>query len=404
MATAGGERITFTDGLHSFGQQGHAPFGYANMDVGNQIYVPQIEDTKPGEPQPVYHLKVTATPVDTRERKEPPEYVVVSSYPNQEGATDEVECPREGGANVVAHVLPSQRQAPGFTIKPIYQTLPPQQPSIVSSQTASTPLEKRFPTPPSGQAPSGYVHVYGAADEGQKPHPPGGVHFEQGGIVSRPVTVNAELLKAEEGGRSKIYNWIIPTTAAVTGMAQEAGSALEERQALTQSYTQDLEGVFAQASRQLQEPQEEKDEASVESPGRPHILSSPTDEALGLPKELRPTVVYAGVEHAPPEFAGTKGPLGYKLHAIEVHQYIPIPQKEDPWIIKNQMDPSTTAIFGPMPLPFDPAHSGMVAPTFQRTIDNHPAPVLCPEVARMFNHELPVVNYVTTTPTDTPAN
>lgn len=405
---AGAEGYQFAGGLQSFGQQGHAPFGYTTMGAGNQIYVPNVgENVEENKQQPVYHLKVTATPIDSRKVHGTPEYVVVSAAPNQAGGVDDVQCPRDGKSQVVAHVLPSQRQqAPGFTIKPIYETLPtPRQPLAASIPASSLSSGGQAPPPPpSGQqAATGYVHIYGA---GEKPSG-SETHMEQGGIVSRAVVANPQLLKemSGEGGinHSKMYSWVIPTTAAVTGLAQEVGGLpLEEKDSLKTSYTEEFQGAFAQASAQLQQPveSEEAKEGELPEDGRPRIVSSPTDEALGLPKELRPTVVYAGVEHAPPEFAGTKGPLGYKLHAVEVHQYIPIPQQEDPWIIKNQMDPSTTAIFGPMPLPFDPAHSGMVAPTFQRTIENRPAPVLSPEVARMFNHELPIVNYTTTAPAE----
>lgn len=105
---------------------------------------------------------------------------------------------------------------------------------------------------------------------------------------------------------------------------------------------------------------------------------------------LRPTVRYGGVEFAPAEFVGTKGPLNYKLHAVEIHQFIPLPSFDEPWFTRNSLNPVTSAIFGPMPLPFDPVHSGMVAPTFQQSGETAPIPILSPEMAKMFNQEIPV--------------
>ncbi|CDI77359.1 hypothetical protein, conserved [Eimeria acervulina] len=50
--------------------------------------------------------------------------------------------------------------------------------------------------------------------------------------------------------------------------------------------------------------------------------------------ELEPSVVYRGAVNKPPEYGGELDPISFKLHAIEVHQFVPLPNTEPPEFVK----------------------------------------------------------------------
>lgn len=101
------------------------------------------------------------------------------------------------------------------------------------------------------------------------------------------------------------------------------------------------------------------------------LIVSPISPPSGC--DLEPTVEYKGAINKPPRFAGNLEPISFKLHAIEVHQFIPLPNVDTPEFIKmmpyNKLDTVSDGvgeigkIFGPVPAGWaDPAITGMPAP------------------------------------------
>lgn len=87
--------------------------------------------------------------------------------------------------------------------------------------------------------------------------------------------------------------------------------------------------------------------------------------------DLEPTIEYKGAINKPPEYGGVLQPISFKLHAIEVHQFIPLPNVETPPFIK-MLPKSASGIskdniekmFGPVWTGWaDPNITGMPAPT-----------------------------------------
>lgn len=109
---------------------------------------------------------------------------------------------------------------------------------------------------------------------------------------------------------------------------------------------------------------------------------------------LRPTIVYGGIEHCSPSFAGRLSPLTFRLHSVETHQFLTMSGSEKPWFMENNLRPDKQALHGPVPLPFDPKNTGMPAPVFN-TIPTHGQPevTVAPLIRTFFEPELPV-NYV----------
>lgn len=117
------------------------------------------------------------------------------------------------------------------------------------------------------------------------------------------------------------------------------------------------------------------------------------DQADRENQVLKPRIIYKGVRHNPPIFGGKLRPLSFLVSSIETHQYLPISGIDHPPFIKERLDPNKMACFGLVPMPFDPGHTGMPAPTFQ-TVDKGEADViLSPLLRTCFEPELPTEYY-----------
>lgn len=60
-----------------------------------------------------------------------------------------------------------------------------------------------------------------------------------------------------------------------------------------------------------------------------------TEKVSGESNELEPSVVYRGAVSKPPEYGGELDPISFKLHAIEVHQFVPLPNQEIPEFVRK---------------------------------------------------------------------
>lgn len=88
--------------------------------------------------------------------------------------------------------------------------------------------------------------------------------------------------------------------------------------------------------------------------------------------ELEPSVVYRGAVNKPPEYGGELDPISFKLHAIEIHQFVPLPNVEAPEFVKALSDGIMTSdvsgldkfFGGHVPAGWaDPDVTGIPAPT-----------------------------------------
>ncbi|KAH0482480.1 MAG: uncharacterized protein KVP18_004305 [Porospora cf. gigantea A] len=104
------------------------------------------------------------------------------------------------------------------------------------------------------------------------------------------------------------------------------------------------------------------------------IESDVKDEVLAGPL---PTVVYGGCYFDPPEYVGPSDRLTLKLHALEVHQLVDIPETERPAFIRDGININKQAVFDPVALPWDPEHTGMPAAVFGG-LDEPPRPRVPP--------------------------
>lgn len=109
--------------------------------------------------------------------------------------------------------------------------------------------------------------------------------------------------------------------------------------------------------------------------------------------EIKPCIIYAGVDHRTPAYAGKLPPIRYRLHALEFHQLLEGSNAEDhtkPWFIQNGLSPQREALHGPVPLPFKPRMTGMPAPTFT-TLESEGQPnvVIADLIQQAFPDELP---------------
>jgi hypothetical protein len=365
------EGKTYT--LESLANKGGAPYGFSHSALGNTIKVPYVTaDNKTG--QPLYHVKITAKPLEGSFMQEPPQYVVM---PSSDQKAQEAQHPLyiKDNSEIVAHMLPSHGKQPHIKIKPLHIG--------TNAGYGSSPLQ---------YVGHRYINDHPSShhEETVKPEEES---LPKDTIVRRQLGKTAPIQNALSSEREKIYNWIMPLEKT-EGKINEGEHPTNEEDGISANSSRgslsmsQFQHVFTQATKQLHK-NTSLDESSENGDPKntQRILTSPSDEELGLPQELRPSILYAGVEHATPEFVGDKKPLQYKLHAIEIHQYVPIPGQPDPWMIKNNLDPSKMALFGPTQLPFDPQHSGMLAPTFQATT-HEPLPLLSPEIARMLQQEL----------------
>ncbi|CDJ43025.1 hypothetical protein, conserved [Eimeria tenella] len=66
----------------------------------------------------------------------------------------------------------------------------------------------------------------------------------------------------------------------------------------------------------------------------PTELGGVPEEKEKQSDELEPTVVYRGAVNKPPEYGGELDPISFKLHAIEIHQFVPLPNMEAPEFVK----------------------------------------------------------------------
>ncbi|CDJ49385.1 hypothetical protein, conserved [Eimeria brunetti] len=106
----------------------------------------------------------------------------------------------------------------------------------------------------------------------------------------------------------------------------------EEEQAPTAAekfgYPENMPTDFAAAFQNQGAPQEVGD-----APNPPDV--EPVPEEKDKPSdELEPSVVYRGAVNKPPEYGGELDPISFKLHAIEVHQFVPLPNMEAPEFVK----------------------------------------------------------------------
>ncbi|KAL8454513.1 hypothetical protein Emed_000234 [Eimeria media] len=88
--------------------------------------------------------------------------------------------------------------------------------------------------------------------------------------------------------------------------------------------------------------------------------------------ELEPSVVYRGAVNKAPEYGGELDPISFKLHAIEIHQFVPLPNVEAPEFVKALSDGITSTdatgldrfFGGQVPAGWaDPDVTGIPAPT-----------------------------------------
>lgn len=365
--------------LQSIGNTGREPFGFSNPRIGGNIEVPYLDKNENHQHQ--YRLKVTAKPVNVPENNGRLSYVMTSRNPNMPNEPPQKFIP-QSNSEIIAHVVPSVSERELVCVKPLhfahvneyYNSCENKNVSERNQGSNENDMEK-------------------LSEENQRQEFDNA--SQQRAFVSRPLTDDKEMLEKLSTEKPKIYNWIAPSTLKPHQDEEEEereslkGDLQDSKPTFDSLPSHAFSRVFSQSSKKFDHQLAEHEQnPTINDTLSPHIISTPLDDELGLPNELRPSIVYGGIEHAPPEFMGRKEPLEYKLHAIEIHQYIAIPGKEDPWIIKNKLDPARTAIFGPIPLPFDPVQTGMVAPTFQKTRHNEPVPVLSFEISRMFNEEI----------------
>ncbi|KAL8424593.1 hypothetical protein Efla_003709 [Eimeria flavescens] len=88
--------------------------------------------------------------------------------------------------------------------------------------------------------------------------------------------------------------------------------------------------------------------------------------------ELEPSVVYRGAVSKAPEYGGELDPISFKLHAIEIHQFVPLPNVEAPEFVKALSEGITSTdasgldkfFGGQVPAGWaDPDMTGIPAPT-----------------------------------------
>lgn len=107
--------------------------------------------------------------------------------------------------------------------------------------------------------------------------------------------------------------------------------------------------------------------------------------------QVKPSVIYGGAEAEPPKYCGKLPSKNWKLHAIEIHQYVPIPGVPDPKFMTMGLNPSTDPLYGAIPLPFDPENTGMTAITIQDIMHGRNAPRLAGAMTTLFNQEVPAI-------------
>eukprot|EP01054_Gregarina_sp_Poly1_P001222 Gregarina_sp_Poly_1__1221@NODE_129_length_13257_cov_57_196588_g115_i0_p2_GENE_NODE_129_length_13257_cov_57_196588_g115_i0NODE_129_length_13257_cov_57_196588_g115_i0_p2_ORF_typecomplete_len654_score100_96DUF2890/PF11081_8/1_5e04DUF2890/PF11081_8/4_NODE_129_length_13257_cov_57_196588_g115_i074589419 len=454
--------------MQSLASQGEPPFGQP-ANVAPRVVAP-VAAVRPG-PQPVYHLKVTATPIQ-KVSEEPLRYEVTAG-PTEISDKDTSYIGADGRVIVHARhqVPPSRKQQ--ITVKPtnadvlgegvvgadgarhtvgaqthVYSgtkgldprlvlnklQMPvnasdPRKPIDISQLTSEHRRDAQRSIPAHRVSVENYLRVHDGGTRGsrrwwpfrqssdQKPQMQHHSHHDDeeyaralateidlgladnvasGESVHVDVpadTVPLErgysrmipsLLQASDDDRQRMYNWIVPQETSLD--AREKVAHLESGS--TEPVMDETNPLYFQGSAQLAN--------FLEAPGTGMVWEAESMEMIDGANAreramLKPSIVYGGVEHCPPEFAGRLSPISFRLHALELHQYVAVSGTDAPWFMQNGLNPHTQALFGPVPLPFDPANSGMPAPVFDTMTEaGQPVPKIAPLIRTFFNPELPV--------------
>lgn len=203
------------------------------------------------------------------------------------------------------------------------------------------------------------------------------------------------LVNDNDEAQPRVFNWIAPSGEIKSKEAKE--QILDE--------AQETSRFFSKLKFWEKKPEEAETNQLVFQ--RSSTLANFLDEpGLGLQWEasdvgsdeegdlegIRPRIIYGGVEHCPPEFAGRLAPLTYQVSVIELHQYLQMAGQPPPWFMEQKLSPHQHALFGPAPLPFDPKFTGMPAPTIESKDTHHEhLPIIAPQIRSFFNLELPCV-------------
>eukprot|EP00915_Cephaloidophora_sp_WS-2016_P003787 GHVH01005072.1.p1 GENE.GHVH01005072.1~~GHVH01005072.1.p1 ORF type:complete len:558 (-),score=95.49 GHVH01005072.1:45-1718(-) len=163
--------------------------------------------------------------------------------------------------------------------------------------------------------------------------------------------------------KPSVYNWIAPMDASTKEFKSDNGNYnFYEKQAGMDMAQSSLDNFFQP------EVVESSDSFHFEDSDEKEVVK---DSKAEIPQ---PSVIYAGAEYEPPQYSGRLDPQQWSLHAIEVHQLLDlssvyentgksIPEEARlPWFEKEHLDPHTQAIYGPIPIPFDPSMTGLPAP------------------------------------------
>lgn len=171
--------------------------------------------------------------------------------------------------------------------------------------------------------------------------------------------MDSKAKKPEE--RKNLWSWLFGKKEETRPISPRAGSP----QAL--SYPKGTPADFtAHFQQQMQQSQASTDKLDAHSEGA-LPPSSRSDEEQS---ELEPSVTYRGAVSMPAEYGGELNPISFKLHAVEIHQFVPLPNMRVPEFVKALPDGITTAdvsgldkFFGPVPTGWaDPDVTGIPAP------------------------------------------
>jgi len=427
MAMQNTFRIPAPESVQSLGGSGYAPFG---NPVG---FEPQFARpvVLPVGKQPTYVMKIDVTPVN-----------VTSPPPSSVGGSSSATAPVKytvsgpGGhghpvteQSVIGHALPhfsaisGQPGQPGaiqvkqvdastlhssesITIQP---SVPIEKPRAVTGVYSGTNILAPCDLIPDCR---GYPNVPVEGVNAAQPQDGVDPSAEAAGLpYSRSLTHIQPEFNAED--RSRVYSWITPAGEVVEDqvkLAEDAvGTAVETKQKkkktrrgkrsagrseflpwfarLCQPATRKIDEADPWGTADAEIPQEAGDEFADANVGTD---SSPNEESNddGV---IRPSVIYGGCEPQPPKYCGKLNPHEWKLHAIEIHQYIPIPGVKDPAFLEMALNPETDPLYGAIPLPFDPEKTGMTALTIQDILDGRQGPKLAPALTQLFNQELPAL-------------
>ncbi|KEP59879.1 UNVERIFIED_CONTAM: alveolin domain containing intermediate filament IMC10 [Hammondia hammondi] len=169
--------------------------------------------------------------------------------------------------------------------------------------------------------------------------------------VEQPASTFGGTSSASEDGQAKptasekqsFWNWLF-------GKKEETGKVAEQKKQEAVDYTAHFQRLQQQGTPSHKaEGQTGKDDTAT---------------------NLEPSVVYKGVVSRPAVFAGNLNPISFKLHAIEIHQFIPLPNVRVPEFVKALPDglmatdvSGLDRFFGSVPTGWaDPDVTGIPAP------------------------------------------